>query len=81
MCIGGVGRGSVGVAATVGGGVSVAVCSSASVVVGIGEHQALAQTVDGRVHHSPQVRLHGGSRHSRLGHQAGEVHAAEPTKP
>lgn len=76
MCIGGVGRGGVGVA-TVGGGVGVAVCSSASIVVGVGEHQTLAQTVDGRIHHGPQVRLHGDPRHSRLGHQAGEVHAVE----
>lgn len=41
MCIGGTSRGGMGVA--VGCGVCVAVCCSASIVVGIGKHQALAQ--------------------------------------
>lgn len=41
MCIVGTSRGSMGIA--VGCGVCVAVCCSASIVVGIGKHQTLAQ--------------------------------------
>ena len=41
VCIGGTSSSSMGVA--VGGGMCIAVCCSASIVVGIGKHQALAQ--------------------------------------
>lgn len=73
--------------ATTGGSVGVAVCRRvgvavrgyAPVVVGIGEHQALAQVLSqGPVCHGPKVRVQGvPSTHSSLGHQASQVHTEE----
>lgn len=62
-----------GMGIAVGGGVGVAVRGRAPVVVGVGEHQALAQVLgQGPVHNGPKVRVQG--VHPSLGHQARHVH-------
>lgn len=60
-------------------GVGIAVRGYAPVVVGVGEHQALAQVLrQGPVCHGPEVRVQGiPSTHSSLGNQARQVHTEE----
>lgn len=61
-----------GMGIAVGCGVGVALRGRAPVVVGVGEHQALAKVLSqGPVHHGPEVRVHGvPSAHPGLWHQA-----------
>lgn len=82
-----VGIGGTATTATTGGSmgiavcccVGIAVCGYTPIVVGVGEHQALAKVLSqGPVCHGPEVGVQGvPSAHSSLGHQACQFHTEE----